>query len=573
MNIRKWLYTLIMTATLVACGGNEQQVSTSSPLLTAATGSTADLNQQVRMFKPMIAVTTTSATSITEDQLFDWAERTFPDFFPTHQTNQSLHPYIFRYYPESDLYVGVSDGAVYLLGTRHTQGKVVRVGAVEDFAPQVIASLGLVQSHYSVQVDLTQINYPGSYISTIATSAEVSSNPCELNAKTIAYPKAWIGRFQLPSIDGAPLKSAIGRGMYMKDIMLPDNPSFIAGCSGNLLTEFDKTILRLKTLGVEYAVIPQWHWASNRSDGSWYITRAEDTYGALSDAHLSYFVNAAHRSGLKVVIKNQIQGFHDYRNPNINFIPEQNTDNFKKFFAAYQTFIADRAQYFQSIGMDVWEIGCNSCMYHDQGRGTPEDIDLLASEYAKAAAQIKGTFTGKTLFWAYDWLQNKPDLLKNIDIIETSMWHRELTASEVSNFSVNTFKKAVQEGGWIDSIKYYEGLKKHIFLSFSAQSRDNLFSFPGHMEETGCTTGIGDLNISPNGCIQRETNPDFSIQAIIYEATLESINQITTTSPLTVLAGEYWEVDSLQSPSPFPNIGASPRNKPAEGVLKHWFTR
>ena len=52
------------------------------------------------------------------DKLLNWAEKNFPQFFPSHQATQNIEPWLFRYYPETNVYAGVnkSDQNVYVLG-------------------------------------------------------------------------------------------------------------------------------------------------------------------------------------------------------------------------------------------------------------------------------------------------------------------------------------------------------------------------------------------------------------------------------------------------------------------------
>ncbi|MDE2387892.1 MAG: hypothetical protein KGN35_02230 [Betaproteobacteria bacterium] len=52
------------------------------------------------------------------ERLLNWAEKNFPQFFPSHQATQNIEPWIFRYYPETQVYAGVnkSDQNVYVLG-------------------------------------------------------------------------------------------------------------------------------------------------------------------------------------------------------------------------------------------------------------------------------------------------------------------------------------------------------------------------------------------------------------------------------------------------------------------------
>lgn len=52
------------------------------------------------------------------DKVFDWAENFYPGIFPSHQTTQSSEPWLYRYYPETGIYVGTNtnDSGIYVLG-------------------------------------------------------------------------------------------------------------------------------------------------------------------------------------------------------------------------------------------------------------------------------------------------------------------------------------------------------------------------------------------------------------------------------------------------------------------------
>lgn len=58
--------------------------------------------------------------SITSDaeKLLNWAENTYPSIFPSRQATQNIEPWLFRHYPESNIYAGVnkSDNNVYAMG-------------------------------------------------------------------------------------------------------------------------------------------------------------------------------------------------------------------------------------------------------------------------------------------------------------------------------------------------------------------------------------------------------------------------------------------------------------------------
>ena len=52
------------------------------------------------------------------ERLLNWAEITYPNLFPSCQATQNIEPWIYRYYPESQIYAGVNrnDKYVYVLG-------------------------------------------------------------------------------------------------------------------------------------------------------------------------------------------------------------------------------------------------------------------------------------------------------------------------------------------------------------------------------------------------------------------------------------------------------------------------
>lgn len=57
-------------------------------------------------------------TASDTEMLLNWAENTYPQFFPNHQTTQSIEPWLFRYYPDTGVYAGVQkyENNVYVLG-------------------------------------------------------------------------------------------------------------------------------------------------------------------------------------------------------------------------------------------------------------------------------------------------------------------------------------------------------------------------------------------------------------------------------------------------------------------------
>lgn len=69
----------------------------------------------------------------TNDELFDWAEGSFPALFPTHATTQAAPPFAFRHYPSTSTYLGTANNEVFVVGPA-TAGTLVKAGSVPDFS-------------------------------------------------------------------------------------------------------------------------------------------------------------------------------------------------------------------------------------------------------------------------------------------------------------------------------------------------------------------------------------------------------------------------------------------------------
>jgi|GEM_PF-453289 len=145
------LGALTLALMLTACG-SDVSLDASSPqelaLQRAARAPQADAsalnNAQARSFAQVAVGTrnttasTTASQPLRADELFDWAERNFPTLFPAGQTTQSWDAYLYRFYPASQenpsgVYLGVSNGRVFLLGDSLTNGQIADVGAIDDF--------------------------------------------------------------------------------------------------------------------------------------------------------------------------------------------------------------------------------------------------------------------------------------------------------------------------------------------------------------------------------------------------------------------------------------------------------
>ena len=103
--MNKHLIALAAAAFLAGCGGGSDDATstTSTPAAAAAQMRSAMAAQAQTQVRVAAAVSPAQAA----EQLLDFAEATFPNFFPVHQATGTFDPFLFRYYPQTGIYVGV----------------------------------------------------------------------------------------------------------------------------------------------------------------------------------------------------------------------------------------------------------------------------------------------------------------------------------------------------------------------------------------------------------------------------------------------------------------------------------
>tara|TARA_R110001599_G_scaffold333610_1_gene549641 strand:+ start:63 stop:461 length:399 start_codon:yes stop_codon:yes gene_type:complete len=118
-----------------------------------------------------------------------------------------------------------------------------------------------------------------------------------------------------------------------------------------------------------------------------------------------------------------------------------------------------------------------------------------------------------------------------------------------------------------------------VIWNLFAQSHAKFLS-TGWVEDGFCTQGTYD-DVYYDECLQDSVPTDFSAQAIFIEGMLRAIDKDPwfETKGTTASAG-YWLSDTLIPANNqsnrviegFPNISQSVRGKPAEKIIKAWYT-
>ena len=122
---------------LAACGGGDMaEMPRALESATSPVPASAVLLSDRRKISAL--TNTTALAAPTPDAMMNWAQSYFPNAFPGAQSNIQAGTLLYRYYPDTGNYLGVSESVVYVLGPI-TGNALVSAGRLEDFAALVSA--------------------------------------------------------------------------------------------------------------------------------------------------------------------------------------------------------------------------------------------------------------------------------------------------------------------------------------------------------------------------------------------------------------------------------------------------
>jgi len=123
---------------------------------------------------------------------------------------------------------------------------------------------------YTILVNLGEISYPQSYLTSTTSHADIVTDSCAIAPPTgkITIPKSFMGTRPLPELLATDrLVSQASRGMRVKDVWDVNNAAYVRGCVSSIRTAFVQTIERLKTLGIDYLTLAPWTFGQITSTG------------------------------------------------------------------------------------------------------------------------------------------------------------------------------------------------------------------------------------------------------------------------------------------------------------------
>jgi len=104
---------------------------------------------------------------INSDKLFNFAEKSYPEFFsPAEMITMGLDDYLVRYYPSTDIYIGTRGEEVYVYGD--VFNGLLKAGIISDFVELELDSDALIATLFADNQSNVQVYGNGTVISILS---------------------------------------------------------------------------------------------------------------------------------------------------------------------------------------------------------------------------------------------------------------------------------------------------------------------------------------------------------------------------------------------------------------------
>lgn len=434
-------------------------------------------------------------------------------------------------------------------------------------------------SQVTISSDIAKNTYPTSYITTAQTP--VIDDTCLLTASSISYPTSYQGAYALPTKPSGQTLASIPLGVSPIDSWASSviqqnlkNPNVNAGCNTSLHDAFISTLSRIKALGGSYVMVYQWA-SPNSGTNPTAIVNPN-----ISDADLVWMAQQAKAAGLQIRLELEV---NQYGSDGTLMPSGTNltTQWINQFFVAWSQFALKQAQVANSAGYSAIDASWTGGW--DPTRTNPAVSDTVFSNLLTLVSAIRGSFNGKLLFTDNFSVRPPQALINAVDIIQNTINQPYPLPSGLSQYNVTALKQLYVNR--LALIKSTYGTKP-IQVNIMVESYTNALNYGYLTLQNGAVIQQQNVEVSvhPNvegyqcySCnLANLPSADFSVQALAYEAILESIHDNTWGLNFdSVNSTGYWLTDTILPTNNvgIPNLSETIRNKPAESVVYQWWKK
>jgi len=427
-----------------------------------------------------------------------------------------------------------------------------------------------------------------------------------------AFPERYMGPLDIPYPSNT-LPNHWLRDMGLKDFSLEwvyDNysrhsSSWAENCTKEeyVKLHYRMTIMELAETGANSLTIYNFGYWENANADLWVL---EDAWWHISKKTIEYIVKTAHDYGVEVHYVWQFMPLDKYDRWLFPFSQGARVDHalIDRMWDAHENLMLETAEWGEQIGIDALSVDWSAmwiCFCGVDGE-IPNDSqaqvelrDHWMTRVSEAIDVIRSKFSGE--IWIGDGpIWNDWRVLEKVDIIQKSFGGFIRDAEENKSMTVELIRDRLLE----DMERSYNNFFGHdgqkpkgsystsqdvpVVFQIVSQSTE-FFPYRGWMEDGFCTPGTIEGYSDPK-CVQLPVTReaiDFSRQAVFYEGVLQAISLQTSWTIAGIQPScSYWLTPSLQRASQekdipsvregFPEISQSIRGKPAENILKYWWT-
>jgi hypothetical protein len=411
--------------------------------------------------------------------------------------------------------------------------------------------------------------------------AVVQQSTCK-NPHNADYPDIYRGSWPTPT-PANKFNPKVLRSVSLKDYYAGNGAWRYKECKGDEYSKLMYTITldRLKALGVEKTWIYQFGpWMDGKKE-VWTMDKKDYQ---IPEHMVEFFVVEAKKRGIDVYLAWQ---FHTVDRTGYSMFQLGDWLDEKMLrtvLESHRLNMIEMAKFSQRVGIKGLSADWNAMNIGN----LHQHRELWITEMVRTVDSIREHFKGDVTYGQsmVPWYDER--IYSKVDAIHLSVTPK-LTDVENINLSVENVKARALQNIHDSFLHMTNGNLSAklppVIFSMSIQSRDKYFT-EGWVEDGFCVSGTK-KDGGKTDCIQREYVTDFSVQAVGVEGVLQAIFEQRYAEVYAVdFHTSYWLTDDLQpgnygrddfakidNQSDFPNLSQSIRGKPAEQIVKHWFSK
>ena len=423
----------------------------------------------------------------------------------------------------------------------------------------------------------------------------VPSVVCSLKFSS-EYPEIYIGPHQIPVPESVLSPQVVQRSISFKDYYGGNSFEFTgekntlgeATWNGCTQDEFNKkiythTLMRMKDAGANLAWIYNYApWIDDQADN---LQISVPDY-QISDQMIEWIVREANGMGIEIYFAWQFWGIDKEQDVIYEMGSTPDLSILKKIMDAHELNIVNQAVMARAAGITGIAADWNAMSICFCGENSDELKEYYIKRISVTIDKIKEIFPGKVLIGQIGSVLNDKRIFSKVDGLYLSITGNhimKISSEENINLSPDVIRLAALEYFEYEYKKMYcEDLqpcwpgtsykKIPVMVNFSSQSKSDYW-VNGWTEDGFCTAGALKDGTAVE-CIQDYLTTDFSAQAVGMEGMLQAIAEQTyfDISGVDIHTG-YWLTETLlPGREGFPNLSQSIRGKPAEKIVKYWYS-